>query len=125
MATLTRRSRLVTPPPPPPPAAPAVSPVESVGTKESTEDKAEAIERFQTQRSQREALETIQRYKSKVRNPLTAIRAKCVECSGGSLKEVAECQVKTCALIPFRMGINPFNKKTRERMERDAESDDE
>lgn len=58
----------------------------------------------------------IERYKAKVKNPLTAIRAKCVECSGGYLKEVANCTIPKCALYPFRMGINPFNKRTRERL---------
>jgi hypothetical protein len=39
---------------------------------------------------------------------LRAIRAKCLECSGGSHTEVADCLVKTCALYPFRMGRNPW-----------------
>ena len=73
--------------------------------------------------------ETIKRYRDKVHNPKSAIRAKCVECSGGSLKEVAECRVVKCALYPFRMGENPFHKKTRERLagesEGNGESDDE
>jgi len=67
---------------------------------------------------------TIARYKSKVHNPLTAIRANCVECSGGSLKEITECKVLGCALYPFRMGTNPFHKKTRERVEREETDDD-
>lgn len=58
----------------------------------------------------------IERYKSKVRNPKTAIRAKCVECSGGSLKEVSMCRVFKCALYPFRMGENPFHLKTIKRL---------
>lgn len=60
--------------------------------------------------------ETIARYMAKVHNPLTAIRAKCVECSGGSLKEVSQCLVHKCALFPFRMGSNPMHKKTRDRL---------
>jgi len=39
---------------------------------------------------------------------LKAIRAKCVDCSGGSHAEVAGCLVKNCALYPFRMGKNPW-----------------
>jgi hypothetical protein len=35
---------------------------------------------------------------------LRAIRAKCLDCSGGSHAEVAECLVKKCALYPFRLG---------------------
>lgn len=58
----------------------------------------------------------VRRYQEKVKNPKTAIRAKCVECSGGSLKEVQMCRVVDCALFPFRMGINPFNKKTQARL---------
>ena len=55
----------------------------------------------------------IHRYQAKVRNPMTAIRAKCVECSGGQLKEVNSCPIKTCALWPFRMGVNPMHKRSK------------
>ena len=41
-------------------------------------------------------------------NPVKAIRMKCLDCSGGSRTEVERCQVKDCALYPFRMGKNPF-----------------
>ena len=64
-----------------------------------------------------EAQRIIAGYNAKIRNPMTAIRAKCVECSGGSLKEVAECRVVRCALHPFRMGVNPHNKRVKERLE--------
>lgn len=60
--------------------------------------------------------EVVERYQAKVKNPKSAIRAKCVECSGGSLKEVQLCPVKTCALHPFRLGQNPFHKKTKARL---------
>lgn len=56
-------------------------------------------------------LAVIKRYHAKVKSPLTAIRAKCVECSGGMLKEVNECRIVTCALHPFRMGQNAFDKR--------------
>ena len=36
-----------------------------------------------------------------------AIRAKCMQCSCGSPKEIKECPVKTCALYPFRLGKQP------------------
>ena len=39
---------------------------------------------------------------------LKAIRAKCLDCSGGSHAEVAGCLVKNCTLYPFRMGKNPW-----------------
>ena len=42
---------------------------------------------------------------------LKAIRAKCLDCCGGSPAEVRECEIDHCALHPFRMGKNPFRKK--------------
>ncbi len=39
--------------------------------------------------------------------PLKAIRAKCVDCSGGQFNEVRECPVKNCTLWPYRMGHRP------------------
>lgn len=40
-------------------------------------------------------------------NPLKAIRAKCIECSGGDRKNVKDCEIPTCPIYPFRMGKNP------------------
>jgi hypothetical protein len=45
---------------------------------------------------------------------LRAIRAKCLDCSGGSHAEIADCLVKTCALYPFRMGRNPWRVEASE-----------
>lgn len=39
---------------------------------------------------------------------LSVIRAKCIDCSCGQYSEVANCQSKSCALWPYRMGNNPF-----------------
>jgi len=39
--------------------------------------------------------------------PLTAIRAKCLDCSAGSPSEVRKCTATSCALWPYRMGTNP------------------
>jgi hypothetical protein len=39
---------------------------------------------------------------------LKAIRAKCLDCSGGLQSEVRDCLVRNCALYPFRMGSNPW-----------------
>lgn len=39
---------------------------------------------------------------------LKAIRAKCLDCSGGSRAEVADCHVHNCALYSFRLGSNPW-----------------
>jgi len=41
-------------------------------------------------------------------NPVKAIRMKCLDCSGGSRTEAERCQIKDCALYPFRLGKNPF-----------------
>lgn len=57
--------------------------------------------------------QTIARYNARIRNPMTAIRAKCIECSGGSIKEANECTVSSCALHLFRLGKNPFHSKSK------------
>lgn len=36
-----------------------------------------------------------------------AIRAKCLDCTGGQPKEVNECLIDTCSLWPYRMGRKP------------------
>jgi len=46
---------------------------------------------------------------------LKAIRAKCLDCSGGSRSEVADCLVRDCALYAFRLGINPWRLPVSER----------
>ena len=38
---------------------------------------------------------------------IKAIRAKCIDCSGGSKQEVQQCVVKDCPLYRYRMGKNP------------------
>lgn len=40
-------------------------------------------------------------------SPMQAIRAKCLNCSGGRPREVRDCPVTDCALYPFRDGKNP------------------
>jgi hypothetical protein len=42
---------------------------------------------------------------------LKAIRAKCMDCCGGSPAVIRECEIDQCALHPYRMGKNPFRKK--------------
>jgi hypothetical protein len=39
--------------------------------------------------------------------PMKAIRAKCMDCSCGSHKEVSLCPCTDCALYPYRFGHNP------------------
>ena len=46
-----------------------------------------------------------------VRKLLKAIRLNCLECSGGSAKEVTECSMKRCALYPYRMGLETLEYK--------------
>ena len=36
-----------------------------------------------------------------------AVRAKCLDCCGGQLREVRFCMALTCPLWPFRMGTDP------------------
>lgn len=42
--------------------------------------------------------------------PLKAIRAKCIDCSGGSVYEPKYCTVKHCPLWPYRDGHDPAKK---------------
>jgi hypothetical protein len=42
-------------------------------------------------------------------SPIRAIRAKCLDCSGGAMSEVRKCVAVRCALWPMRMGTNPFH----------------
>lgn len=45
---------------------------------------------------------------------LAVIRAHCLECSGGSRKEVRNCKINYCQLWPYRMGLR--NEKNEENM---------
>ena len=42
---------------------------------------------------------------------LKAIRLKCLDCSAGSPVEVRNCELKHCALWPYRFGKNPNRPK--------------
>lgn len=39
--------------------------------------------------------------------PIKAIRAKCLDCCGGSAKEVRGCSAPHCPLFPYRLGHRP------------------
>jgi hypothetical protein len=54
-------------------------------------------------------------------NPVKAIRAKCIDCSGGSATEARKCVAYKCPLWPFRMGKNPFWGKSGDRDTEPAE----
>jgi hypothetical protein len=49
----------------------------------------------------------------KILSPVKSIRKNCIECSGGSIKEVKECIIPDCPLYPYRMGKNPNRKNTK------------
>jgi hypothetical protein len=55
------------------------------------------------------------------RSPVRAIRAKCLDCCGGSAAEVRRCLAVTCPLWPFRMGASPW-RTWRETTEREREA---
>lgn len=42
---------------------------------------------------------------------LDSIRAKCVDCCGGSPSEARKCVAVRCPLWPYRTGANPFRVK--------------
>lgn len=43
--------------------------------------------------------------------PMRAIRAKCLECSNGQVKEVRLCPIKRCALYEYRLGHRPKDEE--------------
>jgi hypothetical protein len=43
--------------------------------------------------------------------PMKAIRAKCLDCSGGSSHEVKLCACQDCPLYPFRLGTPAWKKR--------------
>ena len=45
------------------------------------------------------------------KNPLKALRARCLDCCCGQPSEVRKCTAIECPSWPFRMGVNPFRKK--------------
>ena len=46
------------------------------------------------------------------KNPVKAIRARCLDCCCGQPTEVRKCVATDCPSWPFRMGNNPFRAKT-------------
>ena len=47
----------------------------------------------------------------KITSPLKAIRAHCIECMGGQVREVKVCTIPNCPLYAFRMGTNPYHTR--------------
>jgi hypothetical protein len=48
---------------------------------------------------------------------LKAIRAKCLDCSGGNRAEVRDCPATNCTLWPFRMGHSPKPRTKEKRLQ--------
>lgn len=46
-----------------------------------------------------------------IKSPLKAIRAFCIDCMGGAVREVRICPSQICPLHAFRMGKNPYRKR--------------
>jgi len=46
------------------------------------------------------------------KNPVKAIREKCFDCCSGAKSEIRKCVSTNCPIWPFRLGTNPFRKKT-------------
>ena len=44
---------------------------------------------------------------------LKAIRANCLECSGGRRSEIERCHLTECSLWPYRLGRDPTPSRTR------------
>jgi hypothetical protein len=117
--TLVRRSKIpAAAPPPAPPAKPAFAPRKRIPIKAVGETKAYVppvgLAAVGVNDTDYEGV--MARYAARVKNPMTAIRARCVQCCNGSVHEVKRCPVTTCMLHPFRNGENPFNKKVRARL---------
>ena len=49
---------------------------------------------------------------SKTLTPMSAIRAKCMECSNFQWSEIKECPILDCALWVYRFGKKPDQQKT-------------
>lgn len=67
----------------------------------------------------------VARYMGKIKNPITAIRARCIQCCNGQMKEVTLCPCTGCALHPFRMGVNPLHKRRKDRLAREGGNHEE
>ena len=53
-------------------------------------------------------------------SPIRAIRAKCIDCSGGVATEARKCVAIGCPLWPFRTGDNPFRKPASDKQRANA-----
>jgi hypothetical protein len=83
------------------------------------EVRADLLQRYPSKNDQGEligkdprnvALKILSRY-YREKNPLKAIRARCLDCCCGQPSEVRKCVSVQCPAWPFRMGVNPFREK--------------
>ena len=58
-------------------------------------------------------------------NKANAIRKNCLECAGGSPKEVTLCHIVYCPLWPFRFGYSINDRRFKARMKAAARTDSE
>ena len=56
--------------------------------------------------------------------PIKAIRAHCIECCGGSMKEARLCPAEKCPLYPYRMGHRPPKPGTDTPIDLEADTDE-
>jgi hypothetical protein len=50
--------------------------------------------------------------------PLKAIKANCLDCSGGSYIQLKNCHLTNCPLWPYRFGKNPYLRLSDEEKKR-------
>lgn len=93
--------------------------------RNTAEDAEIAKQNAEAAAQQSDSARIVERYMARIKNRATAIRARCIQCCNGQPSEVAACPATSCALHPFRMGKDPFNKKTAALMARDAEEGDD
>lgn len=76
-------------------------------------EKPSKLKKTQSTKPEDTAAATVARYKAKVTNPISAIRAFCVQCMNGAVRSIKTCSAHdTCALHPFRMGVNLLDARS-------------
>lgn len=60
------------------------------------------------------------RMKEQPKNPMAAIRAKCLDCTCGAVSRIKNCEVKDCPIWEYRMGKNPYRSRTMTEEQRKA-----
>lgn len=70
---------------------------------------ADQLQAIRTPQNPNEFAET--RYRARITNRGTAMTSFCVNCQGGSRKQVAECYSVDCPIWAFRFGTDPLRGK--------------